>query len=52
VVRMIEIHQGSIYNPGWEVAEQIGERHWRVRATFEERADAQEFLSYLTAEES
>ena len=43
----LEVQQGSIYNPGWQVAEEISERHWQVHATFEEKADAEDFLAYL-----
>lgn len=44
---IIEVRKGSVYNPGWEVAELVSERHWNVRATFEERPDAEDFAAYL-----
>lgn len=38
------VREGSIYNPGWEVCEEVRERHLVVLATFSDRSDAEDFL--------
>lgn len=42
-----KVLDGGIYGPGWHVTEEVGERHWRVLATFEEHGDAEEFLAQV-----
>lgn len=44
----VEVQQGTIYNPGWQVVEQLSEHHWRCLATFERKADANEFWAAVT----
>jgi hypothetical protein len=47
------VTQGSIFNPGWQVVEQVGARHQRVLANFGDEswseAEARAFLTELTA---
>lgn len=43
----ITVEQGSEYNPGWVVYEQVAEHHFQARATFDEKAHAEEFAANL-----
>lgn len=41
------VKQGSIYNPGWVVYEQVSERRFRKHGTFKTKKAAQELCNYL-----
>ena len=46
------VEQGSIYAPGWHVRERVRDNYLRSLGCFEKKADAEEYLAFILAEES
>lgn len=51
-IHRYEIHQGSIYAPGWHVYEIVRENYWVSVGCFEERQDAEEWFALLETQEN
>lgn len=49
-VSKFHVEQGSVYAPGWHVYEEVTEGHLRSLGCFEEKPDAEDFLTYLEAQ--
>lgn len=47
-----KVEQGSIYNPGWVVYEELAPRHYRSHGTFTDKSDADDWCEHLNRQET
>lgn len=46
------VERGSIYSPGWHVRERVRDNYLVSIARFDEKADAEEYLTFIMEEEA